>query len=170
MCCQQFEFQHCDKTLSRWITPYFHPPTHRTQYLCWVNICPAYLYLFYSSKNQGQLQCALQYSVLASFINLNFSLPILSKKRIYSVKIMTKYINVYILPLKTITKLSGDGWGAEFSIICYRFIETSKSFRQSTMVLLCLCTALWSVCTVFNKDVKATYLDDIKLQKNRIKM
>lgn len=33
VCCQQFECQHCDKTLSRWITPYFHPPTHKAQYL-----------------------------------------------------------------------------------------------------------------------------------------
>lgn len=40
----------------------------------------------------------------------------------------------------------------------YLLMETSRSFRQSTIVLLCLCTALWSVCTVFNNDVKATYL------------
>lgn len=37
-------------------------------------------------------------------------------------------------------------------------METSRSFRQSTMVLRCLWTALWSVCTVFSKDVSATYL------------
>jgi len=40
----------------------------------------------------------------------------------------------------------------------YLLMETSRSFRQSTIVLLCRCTALWSVCTVFNNDVKATYL------------
>lgn len=40
----------------------------------------------------------------------------------------------------------------------YLLMETSRSFRQSTMVLRCLWTALWSVCTVFSKDVSATYL------------
>lgn len=57
------------------------------------NLCPAYLFLFYLSKNQRQHQCALKHSLLASFTDLNFSLPILSKKRIYraensSVKMM----------------------------------------------------------------------------------
>lgn len=38
-------------------------------------------------------------------------------------------------------------------------METSRSFRQSTMVLRCLWTALWSVWTVFSKEVSATYLN-----------
>lgn len=43
-------------------------------------------------------------------------------------------------------------------LLKYLLMETSRSFRQSTMVLRCLWTALWSVCTVFSKDVSATYL------------
>lgn len=44
------------------------------------------------------------------------------------------------------------------SSVNHLLIDTSKSFKQSTMVLRCLCTALWSVCTVLRSDVNATYL------------
>lgn len=48
------------------------------------------------------------------------------------------------------------------STVNHLLMDTSRSFKQSTMVLRCLCTALWSVCTVFSRDVNATYLKLIK--------
>lgn len=43
-------------------------------------------------------------------------------------------------------------------VINHLLMDTSRSFKQSTIVLRCLCTALWSVWTVFSRDVNATYL------------
>lgn len=52
----------------------------------------------------------------------------------------------------------GYGIVCTSSSVNHLLIDTSKSFKQSTMVLRCLCTALWSVCTVLRSDVNATYL------------
>lgn len=41
----------------------------------------------------------------------------------------------------------------------YRLTEASWSFKQSTMVPLWRCTALWSVPTIFCSEVMAIYLD-----------
>ena len=43
-------------------------------------------------------------------------------------------------------------------------IVLSTSRRQSTIVLLCLCTAVWSTFITFNNVLNATYLQNTGIQ------
>lgn len=166
MCAVSHSPQHSDRTLSRWITSYLHPPAHRTQYLLMSKRMPSLLApVLFNKEPRVTSGCTSKYSLLVSLIDLNF--PANFSKKDLLVTIMTEYTNVNILLKTLLQSYQMEDGGTETFNCLLPFYGDIQIFRQSTTVLLCLCTALWSVCTVFNKDVKATYLGGNKVAEEQ---